>query len=146
MENKKTEKILKPKIYLILKIIGFTMIPVGIALIITGAITLANSSSLEGVAFIMPGAFVTFISIPLLMFGFSPDIAKVATRTNRYIQQENKEDLESIATMKADISSSGVTKVAKAVKTGLKDTKYCKRCGIEIDGDSRFCKKCGKEQ
>lgn len=62
------------------------------------------------------------------------------------ILDENQNKLTKIANQSADINSGAVTKTAKALKQGFKDTKFCKDCGAEIDIDSKFCKICGKEQ
>ena len=87
-----------------------------------------------------------FLAVICLVSGFSPEIAKLSTKTQKYIQEENKEDLTDIASAKADISGEAITKVSKSIKKGFKDTKYCKYCGAEIDADSSFCKECGKKQ
>ena len=63
------------------------------------------------------------------------------------ILDQNEDTLKNIATRKADISSIGIEKTARAIKNGLtKDDIYCKHCGLSIDSDSSFCKHCGKEQ
>jgi len=59
---------------------------------------------------------------------------------------KNQEKLTKIANQNADINSEAITKSAKALKKGFKDTVFCKHCGESIDSDSKFCKKCGKEQ
>ena len=59
---------------------------------------------------------------------------------------EKKGDLTDIADTGADIASGAIKKTVKAIKEGLKDTKFCKHCGAEIDANSVFCNKCGKEQ
>ena len=65
---------------------------------------------------------------------------------SKEIQIQHKEDLTSIANKSADISSEAITKTTRAIKKGIKDTKFCKHCGAEIDSDSTFCKSCGKKQ
>ena len=60
--------------------------------------------------------------------------------------EENKDDLKHIADNTADIVNEALTKTAEAFKNGIKDTKFCKHCGAQIDADSKFCSKCGKEQ
>ena len=77
------------------------------------------------------------------MIGFRPEMAKLSTKTAKYIQEENKEDLKEIVTTTAEIHSEAVTVTTKAIKEGLKDTMYCKHCGKEVDIDSKFCKHCG---
>ena len=79
----------KPKIFCILKIVGF----VGVAIAITGFI-------LVGVGFgdfesnnFMIGGFLSaggvFMAISGLVVGFRPEIAKLSIQSNKYIQQQN---------------------------------------------------------
>ena len=89
------------------------------------------------------GFMIAFVGLAL---GFRPEIAKLKTKTAKYIQEENKDDLTDIASNTADITSDAITKTTKAIKKGINDTMFCKHCGSEIDADSKFCKKCGKEQ
>ena len=93
--------------------------------------------------FMMPIGF--FIGFTFLMLGFRPEISKMATKSVKYIQQENKEVLKDIASTNAEINSDAVTTTARAIKEGLKNTIFCKHCGKEIDADSKFCRYCGKE-
>ena len=136
----------KPKLFLILKIVGFVGIIVaifGIVMIITGFDDFESNNYLIGMFAIPLGLMMTFAGI---FIGFGPEIAKLKTKTTKYIQQENKQDLTDIATTQADIASEAVTKTASAIKKGLEDTKFCKYCGAKIDSNSIFCNQCGKEQ
>ena len=90
--------------------------------------------------------FGLFLTVAFLATGFRPEITKMTTKSARYIQQENKEDLTGIANTTADIASGAITKTTRAIKKGIKDTKFCKHCGAEIDADSKFCNNCGGEQ
>lgn len=92
------------------------------------------------------GPMGLFVGIACLMRGFAPEIAKRTIKTSRYIQQENKEDLKDIVNTSADISKDAIKTVVKSVKEGIKDSKFCKHCGAEIDADSKFCSECGKPQ
>ena len=140
------EKNNKPLIFLFLKIIGVVGIVVGIA----GAVISANGfGNFENNDFMIGGimcCFGFFIGFAGLMTGFIPEISKLGAKTTKYIQEENKDTFTDIANSSADINSEAITKTAKAVKKGLKDTMFCKHCGMEIDADSKFCNKCGKEQ
>ena len=89
------------------------------------------------------GMFVGFIGI---ISGFRPEITKLSTKTAKYVQEENKEDLTDIADTGADIISGAVTKVARAVNDGIRKTKFCKYCGAQIDEDSVYCSQCGEKQ
>lgn len=141
MENK------KPKHYLILKIVGFVFVAVaiaGIVLSITGFGNFENNN-------FMIGGFMTsfglFLGIGCLVGGFSPEMSRLATKSTKYIQQQNKDDLTDIANTSADIGSGAITKTARAIKKGLSEnTKFCIRCGEEIPESAMFCSKCGEKQ
>ena len=136
----------KPKHFLLLKIIGI----VALALVVIGAyLFITGFGDFESDNFMIGSLMATFgimIALPCLIMGFSPEIAKMKTKTARYIQEENKEDLTKIASNTADIMGDATTKMAKSFREGVADYKYCKHCGAKIDADSKFCNKCGKEQ
>jgi hypothetical protein len=142
----------EPKIYLVLRILGFTLLAAGIGLIVSGIIVSQNidpfESSLDFVL-IMLGMFAIVFSIALIIGGFSPKMSALSARTNRYVQEISKGDLKAMADTQADISMEAVSKTAKAIKDGIDDkvadTMFCKHCGETIDQDSKFCKHCGKE-
>lgn len=148
MDNK------KPKHFLIFKIIGFTMLAIGVILLITAfSIDVPDMSSSNWFEMeskksgtIFGGVACCMVSVAFLVAGFRPEISKMMTKSAKYIQEENKEDLTDIASNTADIAGDAITKVTKSIKKGIKDTKFCKHCGEEIDKDSKFCSKCGKEQ
>ena len=150
MDNKNQ----KPKIFLILKFIGFTLLAIGIILVITGITKdtpdMDNDNWFAGTTSkmftIFGGVACCMFSIPVLIFGFRTEITKLNTKTTKYIQEENKDDLKDIASNTADISSDAITTTTKAIKKGLKDTKFCSECGTEIDANAKFCNNCGKEQ
>jgi hypothetical protein len=136
----------KPIRFIILKIVGF----VGVAVLIAGIVlAIKGFGDFESNNF-MIGTFVAVAGVAIagtcLARGFGPEIAKARTKTIRYIQEENKDDLSAIATNTAQITSDAVTITAHAVKDGIKETKFCKHCGEKIDKDSKFCASCGKEQ
>ena len=136
----------KPKHFLIFKIIGFFGILVtvtGIIFLIIGFGDFETNNYLIGM-FMFP--FGIFISVFGLTTGFKPEISKVSTETVKYIQEENKEDLQDIMTTKAEIAAEAVTITANAVKDGLQNSIYCKHCGEKIDADSIFCRYCGGKQ
>lgn len=141
MENK------KPKHLLVLKIIGFIGLFVGIAGFIFVFIGFSNFEITKFMIGGFLGTFGIFIGVSCLTIGFRPEISKMSTKSTRYIQKENQEDLTDIANTSADISKGAITKTARAIKEGFADDKmYCKHCGELIDADSKFCNKCGKEQ
>ncbi len=140
MENK------KPGHLVVFKIIGFIGIAVGIFGFILSMVGFGDFESNNFMIGGFLGCFGIFVGVSGLAIGFKPDIARMSTKTARYIQQENKEELKDIVKTSAEISSDAITTVTKAVKDGLNDTVYCKHCGSKIAADSKFCKSCGKEQ
>jgi len=106
----------KPKHFMIFKCVGF----LGIILAFIGFIlTITGFGDFESNNFMIGGFMVTFglfIGISGLIIGFRPEITKMATKSARYIQQENKEDFIDIATNTADITSEAITKTTKAIK------------------------------
>lgn len=136
----------KPKFLLILKILGFVFIGVAIA---GAVIAFKGFGDFESNNFMIGGIMASlgsFAGISCLVVGFMPAMTKGMTKTAKYIQEENKEDLKDMANTSAEINSEAITKTARSVKEGLKSTKFCKYCGAEIDSDSVFCSTCGKEQ
>ena len=136
----------KPVVFLLMKIVGI----VGIALAIFGFVLSINGfgdfeSNNFMLGIFMP-PFGLFIGVSCSLIGFMPEIKKMQTKTLKYVQEENKDDLTEIANTTADIVDDAITQTAKAMKKGLTDTKFCKYCGKEIDADSKFCSHCGKEQ
>lgn len=136
----------RPTYLLILKVVGF----IGIFVAIVGfVLAYKGFGDFEHNYFMLGGVMSSlgvFVGVSCLVLGFRPEMMRLATKTAKYIQEENKEDLTDIADTGAEIMSGAVKKTAKAVKDGLKGTKFCKYCGAEIDEDSIFCSKCGKEQ
>lgn len=148
MDNK------KPKHFLIFKIAGFSLLAIGIIVLIIGlSVNVPEMGaddwfelSSKRSSTIMAGVVCCMFSMPLFFLGFRAEITKMMTKSAKYIQEENKQDLTDIASNTADIASDAVKKTTRAIKDGLKDTIFCKHCGAEIDADSKFCSKCGKEQ
>ena len=135
----------KPRHFLIFKIVGsiaMVFAVIGIFLTISGFGDFETNS-------FMIGGFMTtfgfFVGFTCLIIGFSPNISKLSVKTARYIQEENKDDLQEIASTSAEIASDAITTVTKAVKNGFDDKIFCKHCGKPIDADSKFCSHCGKE-
>ena len=165
MKNNNKPKL--PKLLFILKILGFSFLIIGIILIILGVTVLSWEHSPNPAVF-APGMVLTAISLFLILVGFLPDIESAAIKSKKYvlerskddlidiagttiktgksIQEKSKYDLKEIADTGAEIYSDAVTKTAKAIKEGIKDTMFCKHCGAKIDSDSKFCNQCGKEQ
>lgn len=143
------EKVQEPKHLKVLRVLGFLFLVVGIVLIVLGAVVFREDfagDTIPNFKIMIPGIMLTFISISLLFMGFSARIQKLMIKQARYMQDQNKETLSDMASAQADIGSEAITKVAKSVKEGLEDHKFCKYCGAEIDADSKFCPYCGKEQ
>ena len=131
MDNKRN------KIFTIFKALGFTSLGVGILLIILGTVVFRGSfgdGTIPNIPLLVIGAFLIPISLALIIWGFSKKISAFMIGTIGDIQSENKDTMKNMAS------------TTKAIKDGIKDTKFCKHCGTKIDNDSKFCKNCGKEQ
>ena len=131
--------------YLIFKIIGLigiVIFVIGLIKLVTGFGDFESNNYFVGM-FMMPfGAFIGFAG---LVAGFKPEISKLSIKSAKYIQHENKEELQQIMKTSAEIGAEAVTTTAQAVSDGLRKTVYCKHCGNEVDADSQFCKYCGKK-
>lgn len=136
----------KPSHFLIFKLIGCA----GIVAIVTGIIlSIVGFDDFESNNF-MIGGFLTAIGVMMsafgLFIGFAPEIARTTTKTVRYIQKENEDDLEAIAKKSAEIMSDAIETTASAFSSGMRKTMFCKHCGTKIDATAKFCPNCGKEQ
>lgn len=141
-----SDKHQKPSHLRILKIIGFIGIGVliiGVIMVVSGFRDFNSTRFMLGGFMTSVGLFAGFIGITV---GFRPEITKLATKTAKYVQEENKEDLTDMADTGADIISGAVKKVASSVNDGMRKSKFCKYCGAEIDEDSLYCSQCGKKQ
>ena len=141
----------KPKHFLFFKILGV----IGLITAIIGiALTISGFGNFENNNFMIGGfltAFGFFIGSFCLVHGFSPEIARMNTKSAKYIMEKNKSTLKDIANNAADIMEDAITQTADAAKEGFygnntEEKMYCKHCGVLIDADSKFCNKCGKEQ
>lgn len=135
----------KPKMYLILKIVGFVGAIAAIVGMILAFVGFGDFESSKFIIGIFLGTFGMMAAGMGLTMGFSPEIAKFKAKSARYIQEENKEDLKAIANNAAEIMSDAVSKTAGAIANGVQKTMFCKHCGAKIDADSTFCSQCGKE-
>ena len=136
----------KPKHFTIFKVIGV----IGLIVAFIGFVKLLNGFGNFGTNDFMFGMFMgpfgLFVGFSCLMIGFRPEISRIATKSAKYIQEENKDELKDIATTSADITSEAFTVTASAIRKGLNETLFCKYCGKEIDSDSIFCRHCGQKQ
>lgn len=135
----------QPKVFKTLLILAPIFMVAGIILVILANTVLADGM-MPNVAALIPGSFLVFIGFACLMFGLVPVLNKTAIKLQKHIQEENKEDLTSIANTKVEINKQAIQTAVKTGTQAMKSSKYCKECGAEIDLDSKFCNKCGKEQ
>ena len=143
MDNKRN------KIFTIFKALGFISLGVGILLIILGTVVFRGSfgdGTIPNIPLLVIGIFLIPISLTLITWGFSKKISAFMIGTIGDIQSENKDTMKNMANTNAEIHEEAITRTTKAIKDGIKDTKFCKHCGAKIDNDSKFCKSCGKEQ
>lgn len=139
LDQQKTQK---PKIFLVLKVVFGLLLCTGITLIICGAVLHGRFSMM-----LFGGFTCMVLCLPLGFMAFAPNIQRTSIKTQKYIIEQNHEDLKDISSQTGEIAGAGVKPVVEAVKDGLSDDKiFCKHCGAEIDADSKFCSRCGKEQ
>lgn len=136
----------EPKHFKIFRVIGFSLLMIGIILIILGVILGSDTFAMPNMGMLIPGVFLLFVSTSFIFIGLSPKIRKIQIDSAKYFQEENKDTLIDMANTKADIHKDAIVEVAKAVNEGLRDYKYCKHCGAKNDDDSKFCSECGKPQ
>ncbi len=146
MENIFMSEMKEPKHLKVFRIVGFSMLGLGMLLVILGCVLFVRAEGFICFAMIVPGSFLIVGCGLCLFIGFSAKMENMEIEKTKYIQERNKTNLKDIANTSADIASEPLTKVTKSIKAGLKETKYCKHCGAQIDFDSKFCKNCGKEQ
>lgn len=152
-ENKQINQteLKEPKHLLVLRLLGLGALVAGITLAVLGFFVFKMEFGFDGKkianpALFVPGIFLIVFSLPMLFMGFSAKIAKMRLASERYMQEQNKQQLTQMADTKADIVSPAVEKTAKAVKNGLEDKTTCLHCGEAIEKGSKFCNHCGKEQ
>lgn len=111
-----------------------------------------NTFQIANVMFTVVPIIIGVIFIFVMLMIFSPKLrAKLMgtqIKATKYMIDENKDNLASIANTASDIATPNITKTVRAIKAGLKfqEQMYCKYCGAFIDSDSNFCKSCGKKQ
>lgn len=135
-----------------LKILGFCMIPIGITLIALGCTVFAyhhfNHSWYDWVPHlgaVIPGIFMCFLSIPLLVLGFKAPIDKIDEKLNSETIDNAGKTIGKAVNKTVDTVGPAIKKVVESVKHGFKPQIYCKYCGKSIDSDSQFCKHCSRQ-
>lgn len=141
-ENKKELS----KTFLVLKIVGIVMLIFAVVCFIVSFANFGNFDNHNYIIFAGIGGFSFVVGFACLSLGFAPSFQKFNIKMARQIQEENKDDLKQIADTNVEITGNAATQHVRNIKKGLKDFKYCKHCGSEIDIDSKFCSNCGKEQ
>ncbi|MBR4270842.1 MAG: zinc ribbon domain-containing protein [Clostridia bacterium] len=163
-QNDNKQKAPLPKIFIVLRIIACCFFAVGVVLLVIGicmpSVPMSADNWFEATTQkdgFMFGSIPCFMVGGFLMFvGFIPSITKVGIKMNKHIVTENEEDLTYLSSKGGDIVSPGITKVAKAVKSGLNESdsetvsssesKYCANCGKKIPKAANFCSNCGSKQ
>ena len=123
-QNKRTK--------LILRIVGFSLLIIGLILTI---IAFANFGNFDNNLFML-----TFIGLPCIAFGIGITVFSFSQSIARFVKSEHAPVINEYA---KEINPA-VTTYAKAVKNGLTDnaTKLCE-CGTKNPADAKFCNECG---
>ena len=121
--------------------VGIIVAVIGIVNFINGFNDLGNVTFFIGMLMF---TFGLFVGLFFLIVGFNPELRKMATKTTKYILNENKEEFAEISKTHAEIVSEAIHETSKTVKEDLNPVVFCKYCGKKIDEDSKFCKYCGK--
>ena len=172
--NQKNNKSKLPTIYIVLRIISILMLVAGVIFLIIGltknvpsmgqdgwfeASTSKSRTTFTGIGLLMFGGF-------LLYFSLAPTISKIVIKTQRYIVNENKDDLKGTMEDVTEIGMHGLNKnkdeLHGIIKTGSqaffegknaaneqgssKETIFCSNCGKKINENSKFCRHCGSPQ
>jgi hypothetical protein len=118
---------------LIIRIIGFSLLIVGIILAIIG---FANFGNFENNLFSL-----TFIGLPCIGFGLGFTIFSFSQNIARFVKNEHAPIINEFS---EDITPA-IQHYTSAVKNGFlsENTKLC-GCGKENPTDSKFCSNCGK--
>ena len=116
----------------ILRIIGCSLLIIGLILTIIG---FANFGNFENNLFTL-----TFIGLPCITFGIGITIFSFSQAIARFIKNEHAPIINELA----EEISPAITTYASAVKDGLSEhnTKPC-TCGNKNPADAKFCNKCG---
>ena len=136
------EKLKIPTIHVVFMILGPMLLIGGIVMFIFGMTTDIFALCPVGGFSIPAGAGLTF-------WGFMPLLHKATIKTQKYILDQNQEELKDISSTSADISSEAITKVTSAVRKGLetpeKTKNFCSNCGAKIEANENFCSHCGSK-
>ena len=134
-----------------LKLFGSLLLAIGITLIILGTVVFKEEMSKDfyfpNFFFLIPGMFVSFLSLPLLFLGFAPNISAAGAKLQNEAYDKAGGDMKTAARKGAEITGEAVEITARATKKGFTGgVMFCKKCGKEIDENSNFCRFCGGNQ
>ena len=120
-----------PKIFIVLRIAAFIGIGIAFILFVKGIFirtlyhimpylysNLWFSITAKRTELYYGGGAVIIFSLFLLLVSYIPKIQKIGIKTQRYIVNENQKDLKDLSNQVADITSDGITIVAKSIKKG----------------------------
>ena len=133
----------------VLRILGPTILVIGIVLAITGFVSFFQSMGTHG----PPKYFwCTFLGLPLLAIGAGMTKIAFLGAIYRYAASETVPVANDAIGDLADGTEGSVRKIARAVGDGLRDERRqdtdgdvkCKSCGEGNDADARFCSGCGQ--
>jgi ribosomal protein L40E len=126
MNNK--NKVIK----IILRIVGFSLLIIGLVLTIIGFVNFGN---FESNLFML-----TFIGLPCIAFGIGITVFSFSQNIARFIKNEHVSVMNEFA---EDINPA-IKSFASAVNEGLNEQEFklC-ACGNKNPTDAQFCNKCG---
>ena len=110
------------------KIVGPILLVAGIALFVTGTVSMSSFGDYF---------FLSFIGIPCIFFGGTFTMLGYRRETATYVKNETTPVLNEAA---RDLRPSMET-----FADTIKGTRVCPHCGAKADPDALFCDHCGKE-
>lgn len=107
-----------------LKIIGFLILGVGAILIISGIVVGRDDFfGMPEMSFLVPGIFIAFISLFILLSGFSPEIAKFSSELDKEIHAHAGQEIYEATKKRADTVVPAITPAIKEAVKEIKDKK-----------------------
>ena len=132
------------KVRLVLRVLGPTLLVIGILLLISGVRTIFSGDFPEG------PIWQIFVGLPLIPIGFVMTGAGFAGVIARYQAQEIAPVAVDTINYSGSAARPGIGTIAGAIREGLSgdgwhDERRCCACSARITSDASFCSQCGSE-